>query len=103
MTPRARPNWTPGRHLKGVPDPIPAAVQGLGIVWDDMGYHGIIWASMEPRRDPTLGLNLSLTTAGLKEWLSRPLSPRRPLPTPGNVPRDPRLPVTGRCHTAAGW
>jgi hypothetical protein len=41
-----------------------------------MGYHGIYWASMEPSWAKARAIapshgNSSLTTAALKEWLSK--------------------------------
>ena len=63
--------------------PMPAQRQGSrppACVWDMMGYHGIIWASMDqsgaqwPRRPA--GLNRSLTVRALKEWLKDVPAPR---------------------------
>jgi hypothetical protein len=55
--------------------PTPPIRAGGLIVWDNMGYHGIYWASMEPLWATTPSRlphrNSSLTTAALKEWLSK--------------------------------
>jgi len=62
MTPLAQP----------AASPIPGGVENLACIWDNMGYHGIFWASMEQRtarHPPRPALNRLLTTPALKEWL----------------------------------
>jgi len=54
-----------------------AGVSNRGCVWDQMGYHGTMWASMERapsrafehKRIRRPGSNGSLTVSRLKEWL----------------------------------
>lgn len=58
----------------------PTADVAGGRMWDDMGYHGILWASMEPDRRaaalprPPGWPQTSLTMFMLKEWLRRCLT-----------------------------
>jgi hypothetical protein len=50
MTPLAQP----------AASPQPGGIDGLACIWDNMGYHGTIWASMDhaaPGVAPAIGVS----------------------------------------------
>src|SRR5262249_53027007 len=71
---RLRTGGGPAIGRIGTRRPMPTGPKTRADAWDHMGYHGTIWASMEPlllgdAAVPPDRPRLSLTGGGLKEWL----------------------------------